>query len=269
MIGAAVGFLAQSEIAALGLALIGVLAGHFYDILQTPLGSWNADDARRPGRNDRRPSRPRPTPPRAPPPEDAAARTQRDLYARKLCTLFVELARVDGQVGREEVRAMREYFQQDLGYEGASLDRIRNWLKAAIATRAELDAAARAVSESLEPQARTFLLDALYDLALVDGTIQRSERDALRKLAQALNVPEEAHRAVTARYFGKGDAHYAELGLTPDASDEELRSAFRKLATQHHPDKAAHLGPKAVEDASRRFQRIKDAYEELRRLRGI
>lgn len=264
MIGAGVGLLAQSVVAAAVLAAVGAIAGHLYDALHEAPDLWegHAGDAGRPPRPARA----------APPPvseEDRAAIEARDRYARKLCTLFVELARVDGAVVREEVRVMREYFQEDLGLEGRALNQVRNYLKAAIASAAELDDAARAVRDATQPSARAVLLDTLYALALVDGELKRSERDALRRVAQALGVSEEDHRQVTARHFGTGEAHYAALGVTPAASDEEIRSAFRRLAAQHHPDKAAHLGPKAAEAASRRFQAIKDAYEELRRLRGF
>jgi DnaJ like chaperone protein len=268
MIGAGVGLLAQSMLAALVLAILGYLIGHLHDTAHASVDYWEDRTRPLPPRPDRPSRRPAP-PPRRPAPEDAARDEAKERFARQLCTLFVELARVDGEVVREEVRVMREYFQQDLGFEGSSLNRVRNFLKAAIASSAELEDAARKVRDGLEPPARAFLLDALYDLALADGELKRSERDALRKLANVLEVGEEAHRKVTARYFGKGEAHFATLGLTPEATDEEIRSAFRKLAAQHHPDKVASQGAQAVEAASRRFLEVKEAYEELRRLRGI
>jgi DnaJ like chaperone protein len=48
-----------------------------------------------------------------------------------------------------------------------------------------------------------------------------------------------------------------------------VKRAFRQLAAAHHPDKVAHLGPGAVDQANRRFREIRDAYEEIRRLRGL
>jgi len=268
MIGAGVGFLAMSLPAALVLAVVGAILGHLYESLHAAPDLW--DEGIRPPPRPDRPSPPsaRPPPPK-PVPESSPAQEAKERYAKQLCTLFVELARVDGEVVREEVRVMREYFQQDLGFEGSALNRVRNQLKAAIASSAELDDAARKVRDALEPSARAFLLDALYDLALADGELKRSEQDALRKLASVLEVGEEAHRKVTERYFGKGETHFAKLGLTSAATDEEIRAAFKKLAAQHHPDKVASQGPKAVEAANRRFLEIKDAYEELRRLRGI
>jgi DnaJ-class molecular chaperone len=54
------------------------------------------------------------------------------------------------------------------------------------------------------------------------------------------------------------DDPYAVLGVTRDASDDEIRRAFRKLAKQHHPD--LHPGDKA---AAERFKKVSAAYELL------
>ncbi len=53
--------------------------------------------------------------------------------------------------------------------------------------------------------------------------------------------------------------HYAVLGLSSAATDQEIRTAFRRLARAHHPD-ANQVDP----DAERRFKQIARAYEVLR-----
>jgi DnaJ like chaperone protein len=109
----------------------------------------------------------------------------------------------------------------------------------------------------------------LYQLALVDGALQRSEQEALRQIVKGLGLTEEDRRAVTARYLGTGDTEYTRLGLAPGASDAEVKHAYRQLAAAHHPDRVSHLGPGAVERATRRFQELQDAYDTIRRLRGL
>jgi DnaJ like chaperone protein len=116
---------------------------------------------------------------------------------------------------------------------------------------------------------RLLLIDTLYQLALVDGDLKRSEQELLRTIAKGLGLTEEDRRSVAARYLGTADAQYARLGLNPGASDVEVKRAYRQLASAHHPDRVSHLGSGAVEQATRRFQEIQDAYEDIRRLRGL
>ncbi|KAL5079359.1 hypothetical protein RYX36_007780 [Vicia faba] len=57
--------------------------------------------------------------------------------------------------------------------------------------------------------------------------------------------------------------HYKVLGLHKTASKEEIKSAFKKLAFQFHPDKHSQ-SPKAVqENATLRFKQVSEAYEIL------
>lgn len=56
---------------------------------------------------------------------------------------------------------------------------------------------------------------------------------------------------------------YAILGVAPGASREEIRSAYRRLAAQYHPDKVQHLGKELQELAEVRFKEIQQAYDQL------
>ena len=53
------------------------------------------------------------------------------------------------------------------------------------------------------------------------------------------------------------------LGLEPTASSGELKSRYRELVKQNHPDAHAHLGPVAAAEADKRFREIQQAYEFL------
>lgn len=54
------------------------------------------------------------------------------------------------------------------------------------------------------------------------------------------------------------------LEVEPGASEEEIRSAYRRLANQYHPDKVAHLGKELQELAELRFKEIQEAYQRLK-----
>ncbi len=66
----------------------------------------------------------------------------------------------------------------------------------------------------------------------------------------------------------ESDDSYAVLGLTPGATIQEIRAAWRSRAAQSHPDKVAHLGPEARQAANERMSQINRAYDALCRSLG-
>ena len=58
-------------------------------------------------------------------------------------------------------------------------------------------------------------------------------------------------------------------GITPDATDEEVKKAYRKMAVKYHPDKVATLGEDVQKAAEEKFKAVSQAYEAICRERGI
>lgn len=260
MVGLVIGLWIGGPLAIIVCTFVGGVAGHFVD-------QANALPAEDPTEGLR--ERFAPVDPSGPPTREALDEEAQDDFARHLCALFIEVARADGEVVRDEVRVVREYFQEELKYGPEALNLVRHHLKEFLARPPSLEESIAACRGELPTADRLLLIDTLFQLALADGPLQRSEQEALRQIARGLGLSEEDRRSVAARYLAVDDAQYAQLGLAPEASDAEVKRAYRQLAAAHHPDRVAHLGKGAVEQATRRFQEIQDAYEEIRRLRGL
>lgn len=68
----------------------------------------------------------------------------------------------------------------------------------------------------------------------------------------------------------KSDGEYLKiLGLTPGVSNQEISAAYKKLISQYHPDRVASLGPELHELASRKTKEINEAYQMLKKRRGM
>ena len=57
---------------------------------------------------------------------------------------------------------------------------------------------------------------------------------------------------------------YSVLGVSRNASQEDIKRAFRSLANKYHPDKVSHMGDEFRELAERRFKEIQEAYQKLK-----
>lgn len=62
---------------------------------------------------------------------------------------------------------------------------------------------------------------------------------------------------------------YRVLGLSADATAEEIHQAYRQMAAKYHPDKVAHLGEEFRRLAEERFKEIQSAYQVIKQRRGI
>ena len=64
-------------------------------------------------------------------------------------------------------------------------------------------------------------------------------------------------------------SNYRILEITPEATDEEVKKAYRKMALKYHPDKVLHLGEHLQSAAKEKFQQLNAAYNEIKRQRGM
>ena len=88
------------------------------------------------------------------------------------------------------------------------------------------------------------------------------ERTAKKKQSNSSSSGQSSNSSKTSRTMSMARLKaLAMLGLDEDASALDIRSAYRRLAHVHHPDRFANLGPEAASAASESFRRIKDAYE--------
>lgn len=126
-----------------------------------------------------------------------------------------------------------------------------------------------------QPQLRRLLLELLIDGALADGRLKAEGRRILETSADALGVPRAELEAMLGRR-GRGQAMekvdpYAVLGVPRNASPDQVKRAYRRLMSRHHPDKlvAKGLPPEMMAVAERKTREIRAAYDQIKAERGV
>jgi uncharacterized membrane protein YkvA (DUF1232 family) len=111
-------------------------------------------------------------------------------------------------------------------------------------------------------------LDDIVVLILILRYVMRI-RQAKRPAREQRQQSGDDRRGEANRQADNGGASekdpYTILGIPPDAKNDEIQSAYRKLASQYHPDKVAHLGAEFQALAEKRFKEIQNAYETVMR----
>ena len=126
-------------------------------------------------------------------------------------------------------------------------------------------------------------LEIQVQAAWADGGVHAAERRVLMRVASRLGFPDEAYvelerlvggAAATEPRAGAGPSladAYATLGVSPNAPDAEVKRAYRRLMSRHHPDKLAAKGlpEEMMRTATERTQQIKAAWDRVRATRSV
>lgn len=150
---------------------------------------------------------------------------------------------------------------------------IERLLGTARQEHSDLDAYIREIAAIFDGDAatRADLVDLLFDVGAAD-TASPEVLAYLGMVAEKLEVPPEALERIAARHFDQPPTDpYDVLEIAPDASDETVRSAWRRLAQAIHPDvMAAHGVPGPIARAAApRLSAINAAYDDIRAERGM
>jgi DnaJ like chaperone protein len=222
-----------------------------------------------------------------PPPGFAPGEQERVQTAFFVATFSVmgHLAKADGRVSEDEIRLARQIMDQ------MSLDAEKR--EAGIRLFREGKAPGFPLEEVVDQFRREchrrrnllqMFLEIQLQAAYADGVVHPRERELLLWLATRLGfsrgefahlealVRDGAHFAGEAAPRGRGALveAYEILGVSAEASDEEVKRAYRRLMNQHHPDKlvAKGLPEEMMKLANEKVREIRNAYDLIRKRRG-
>jgi DnaJ like chaperone protein len=220
-------------------------------------------------------------------------RARRSSSPHEISQLFFEVAfevmgrvaKVDGRISEDEVRVARRIMHGMQLSPEQVLEAIEHFTRG---KAADYPIEARLVALAQQIDGRAELARAFVQLQLQAAIgawpIDAEKRRVLWQIASALAVgrAEFAQIEALVRAYEHRRAHapdhtvrieesYRVLGVAEDASDEEVKTAYRRLMNQHHPDKlvARGLPQSMIGVAEQRTHEIRAAYERVRARRGF
>ena len=195
------------------------------------------------------------------------------------------LAKADGHVSEQEIRLARQVMQQMNLSEAATREAMALFGQGK-APEFDLDDTLRTLRQvalSHRNLAQMFV-EIQLGAAYADGALAAVEREILLKVCEALGFTEaefnrldamiQAHRHAQqpGRTSGVSMADaYTILDIEESATDTEVKKAYRRLMSQHHPDKlqAKGLPKEMMKLAEEKTHEIRTAYERIREERGF
>ena len=258
-------------------AVIGGLIGHFFDSVAMKMMAYNPFMPYQPGEQEQ----------------------MRSVLLDTAFAIMGHLAKADGRVSEEEI-AQAEVLMTRMQLDTAQRQQAIRQFQRGKDENFPLEQVVGEFRHATRYRKHMILmfLEMLLQTALADGVLHPSEEKVLMRVAQGLGVPEAQFRQVLAMLLaqarfsagtgsaGAGQGYhsagaapradsvqqaYQVLGLQPGASDAEVKRAYRKLMSEHHPDKLAAKGvpEEMIRVATERSAEITTAYDLIKKSRNL
>ena len=190
-----------------------------------------------------------------------------DDFAASLLILSAAVMKADGKVVKAELDYVKTYLQHQFGRQRASdyiLD-LREVLKQDIPLRD----VANQIASFMDHSSRLQLYHYLWGIAMADGHLDKKEDEMMKYLASYLRISKFDYESIRAMFVKSTDSAFKILEISPDASDDEIKKAYRKMTIKYHPDKVMHLGEEHKSAAEEKFKKVAEAYNSIKKQRGI
>jgi DnaJ like chaperone protein len=188
-------------------------------------------------------------------------------FAMSLLVLVAAVMKADGKVLKSELDYVKKYFVQSFGEDSAkeAIKMLGDLIKQKIDTRG----VCMQIRSRLDHASRLQMMHFLFGIAMADGQMPESEQNVLRKIAAYLGISEKDTNSLMSMFVKSTDSAYKILEIEKNVSNEELKDAYRKMAKKYHPDKVSYLGEDFKKAANDKFQKVNEAYEQIKKERGI
>lgn len=205
----------------------------------------------------------------------------RNSFLFSMLVLSSYVIKADGKIMHSEMNCVRNFLRNNFGEQAVRqgediLLKLFEMQKQQGATtfKETIRKSCVEISFHMNIGQRLQLLDYLIIIAKVDGTISPEEVYALKEVATYLGLSAQDvdsmlnMEASSNQQIGLDEA-YKILGISPNATNDEVKAAYRKMALKHHPDRVSTLGDDVREAAEKKFQEINNAKERIYKARGL
>lgn len=188
-------------------------------------------------------------------------------YVMSLLVLVAAVMKADGKILKSELDYTKQFFVGSFGTAaaGEAIKILRDLLKQNI----PVTDVCRQIAKNMDYSSRLQLLHFLFGIAAADQIVDISEHQLIAHIAQQMGIGEKDYQSIESMFVANTDAAYKILEAEPSATDDELKKAYRAMAIKYHPDKVHYLGEDIQNAANDKFQKVNEAWEVIKKQRGI
>lgn len=207
--------------------------------------------------------------------------TQAGDFGMSMVILSAAVMKADNKIMKSELDFVKAYLVQQFGQ--AHAKELIAALKEVVKTEVPIRQVCLQIRANMSHPMRLQLLHYLFGVGYSDGLVDRVELNTLNTIARYLGISQKDFFSINAMFGGQSSnsgsrpgsntigisGSYKILEIDSSVTDAEVKKAYRKMAKKYHPDKVAALGPDFQNAAKEKFQKVQQAYEEVKKNRGM
>ncbi len=183
--------------------------------------------------------------------------------------LGAKMAKADGVVTKDEVNAFKEVFKVPDG-EMKNVARVFNLAKQDVAGYEAYAEQLANMFKNNRPLLED-VLEGLFHIAKADDVVHPNEEQYLAEVAKRFGFSDSEFKYIQARHVASNKRNpYDVLGVSPEISNDELKTRYRVLVAENHPDKLIARGvpEEFISIATEKIASINEAYDVITAERG-
>ena len=196
-----------------------------------------------------------------------ANKTKHGDFVISVLVLLAKVMKADGKLLRSELDYVKNFLKQQFGVQQTR--ELMKVFKEILDQDYPLRDVCRQIQRSMDHPSRLELIHILYGLSAADGDVHEKEIHVIQAIANYLNINKSDYESIKATFAKDNEAPYRILEIDPSASDQEVKKAYRKMATKYHPDKVSHLGKEMQDLAEEKFKAVNDAYQKIKKTQHL
>ena len=183
-------------------------------------------------------------------------------FALSLIILVATIIKAEGKPLKRELNYVKDFFLKNFGKEatGDALLILKDLLKEPI----EIKNVCEKINKNIVYTERLQLLHFLFSLSVSDNYIKLNEFVVLELIAKELDLTDKDYLSIKSTFYSDLESAYKILEIEQDATETEVKQAYRKMALKYHPDKMEYLGEEIYKAANIKFQKVNNAYEKIK-----
>lgn len=184
-----------------------------------------------------------------------------------LLILSAAIMKADGKKLKSELDYIKAFFVQNFGQ--SQTQYYMRAFKGILSQEIPVQDVCLQIRHNMDLHSRLQLIHFLFGIALADGESHTSEINTIERISNWMGINQDDFQSIKNMFVKDTNSAYKILEVPANATDDQIKKAYRAMALKYHPDRVSHLGEEFQLAAKEKFQKVNDAYNTIKQQRGF